>query len=173
MSGALALTQYNVVAVVIQLLSHIQLFATPWTTQHTRLLCPPISSRVCSNSHPLSQQCFLTTFHPLLSSSPSAFNLSQHQVFSNESALCIKWLKYWSFSFRNSPSNEYSGLISFRTDWLDLLVAQDTLKSFLQHHFKNITSLTVVFKVQLSHPYTTTGKISSRVCQLYRCVSAK
>ena len=72
--------------------------------------------------------------HPLSYPSPPAFNLSQHQSFSNESALCIRWPKYWSFSFSISPSNEYLGLISFRIDWLDLLAGQRTLKSLLQHH---------------------------------------
>ena len=72
--------------------------------------------------------------HPLSSPSPPALNLSEYQVFSNESALRIRWPKYWSFSFSISPSNEYSGLISFRMDWLDLLAVQGTLKSFLQHH---------------------------------------
>ena len=72
--------------------------------------------------------------HPLSSLSPPAFNLSQRQVFSNESVLGIRWPKYWSFSFSISPSNEYSGLISFRMDWLDLLAVQGTLKSLLQHH---------------------------------------
>ena len=72
--------------------------------------------------------------HPLLSPSPPAFNFSQHQGFSNESALCIRWPKYWSFSFKISPSNEHSGLISFRMDWLDLLAVQETLRSLLQHH---------------------------------------
>ena len=72
--------------------------------------------------------------HPLSSPSPPAFNLSQHQGLSSESVLCIRWPKYWSFSFSISPSNEYSGLISIRMDWLDLLAVQETLKSLLQHH---------------------------------------
>ena len=72
-------------------------------------------------------------FHPLSPPSPSAFNLSQHQVFSNELALHIRWSKYWSFSFSIGPSNEYLGLISFRIDWFDLLAVQGTLKSLLQH----------------------------------------
>ena len=72
--------------------------------------------------------------HPLLSPSPPAFNLFQHQVFSSESVLRIRWSKYWNFSFSICPSNEYSGLISFRMDWLDLLAVQGTLKSLLQHH---------------------------------------
>ena len=72
--------------------------------------------------------------HLLLSASPPAFNLFQHRVFSNESALCIRWPKYWSFSFNIIPSNEHAGLISFRKDWLDPLAVQGTLKSLLQHH---------------------------------------
>ena len=94
--------------------------------------------------------------HPLLL--PSIF--SSIRVFSNESVLCIWWPKYWSFSFSISPSNEYSGLISFRIDWLDLLVVQGILKSLLQHHSSNASILqcSAFFMVQLSHPYMTTGK---------------
>ena len=82
------------------------------------------------------------------------------KVFSNESLLCIRWPKYWSFSFNISPSNEYSGLISFRIDWLDLLAIQETLKSLLQHHSSKASILqhSAYFRVQLSHPYMTTGK---------------
>ena len=82
------------------------------------------------------------------------------RVFSNESALCIRWPKYWSFSFNISPSNEYSGLISFRIDWIDLLAVQGTLKSLLYHHSSKASILwrSVFFMVQLSHPYMTTGK---------------
>ena len=82
------------------------------------------------------------------------------RVFSNESALCIRWLKYWSFTFNISPYNEDSGLISFRMDWLDLLAVQGTLKSLLQHHSSkaSILQCSVFFIVQLSHPYMTTGK---------------
>ena len=81
-------------------------------------------------------------------------------VFSNESALCIRWPSYWSFSFSISPSNEYSGLISFRMSWLDLLVGQETLKSLLQHHSSkaSILQCSAFFTVQISHPYMTTGK---------------
>ena len=98
--------------------------------------------------------------HPLSSPSPPAFNLSQHQGLSNESVLHIRWPKYWSFSFSISPSNEYSGLISFRMDWLDLLAVQGTLKSLLQHHSSkaSILQCSAFFMVQLSHPYMTTGK---------------
>ena len=82
------------------------------------------------------------------------------RVFSNESALHIRWPKYWSFSFSSSPSNEYSGLISLRMDWLDLLAVQGTLKSLLQHHSSKASILwhSAFFIVQLSHPYMTTGK---------------
>ena len=82
------------------------------------------------------------------------------RVFPNESALCIRWTKYWSFSFSISHSNEHSGLISFRIDWLDLLAVQGTLKSLLQHHSSKASTLwrSAFFIVQLSHPYMTTGK---------------
>ena len=97
--------------------------------------------------------------HSLSSHSPPALNLSQHQGLSNES-LRIRWPKYWSFSFSISPSNEYSGLISFKMDWLDLLAVQGTLKSLLQHHTSKASILwwSAFFIVQLSHPYMTTGK---------------
>ena len=99
--------------------------------------------------------------HPLLSPSPSAFKLSQHQGLFNKSVLHIRWPKYWSFSFSISPSNEYSGLISFRMDWLDLFAGQATLKSLLQHHSSKASVLwcSAFFTVRLSHPYVTTGKI--------------
>ena len=100
--------------------------------------------------------------HPLSSPSPSAFNLSQHQgLFQWVSVLHIRWPKYWSFSFNISPSNVYSGMISFRMDWLDLLAVQGTLKSVLQHCSSraSIFQHSAFFMVQLSHPYMTTGKI--------------
>ena len=95
--------------------------------------------------------------HPLLLL-PSIF--PSIRVFSNESVLCIRWSKYWSFIFNISPSNEYSGLISFRMDWLDLLAVQGTLKSLLQHYSSKASILrySAFFIVQLSHPYMTTGK---------------
>ena len=107
--------------------------------------------------------------HPLSSPSPPAFNLSQHQGLSNESALCIRWLKYWSFSFSISPSNEYSRLISFRMDWLDLLAVQGTLKSLLQDHCPKASILqpSAFFIVQLSHSYMTTGKIIALMRQTF------
>ena len=98
--------------------------------------------------------------HSLSSPSPPAFNPSQHQGLSNESVLPIRWSKYWSFSFSISLSNEYSGLISFRIDRLDLLAVQGTLKSLLQHHSSKASILwcSAFFTVQLSHLYMTTGK---------------
>ena len=100
---------------------------------------------------------YLILCHPLLllpSIPPSI------RVFSNESTLCMRWPKYWSFSFSTSPSNEHPGLISFRMDWLDLLAVQGTLKSLLQHHSSKASILqhSAFFTVQLSHPYMTTGK---------------
>ena len=100
----------------------------------------------------------LILYHALLLP-PSIF--PSIKVFSNESALCIRWPKYWSFSFNISSSNEHPGLISFRMDWLDLLAVQGTLKSLLQHHSSKASILrrSAFFTVQLSHPYVTTGKI--------------
>ena len=99
-------------------------------------------------SHPLSSLLLLPSIFPSI------------RVFPNESVLCIRWPKYWSFSFSISPSNEYSGLISFRMDWLDLLAVQGTLKSLLQHHSSKASILwcSAFFMVWLSYPYMTTGK---------------
>ena len=105
----------------------------PHGLQHTRLLCPSPTSRACSNSFPLSRWC-----HPTTSSSVIPFSCLQSfpesGSFPVESVLDIRWPEYWSFSFSIGPSNEYSGLISFRMNWLDLLAVQGTLKSLLQHH---------------------------------------
>ena len=119
--------------VVVQSLSRVQLSATPWL-QQTSLPCP-------SPSRP-------------------AFSLSQHQGLFSESALPFRWPKYWSFSFSISPSNEYSGLISFGIDWFDLLTIQETLKSLLQHYNSKTSVLqrSAFFMVQLSHSCMTTGK---------------
>ena len=96
-------------------------------------------------------------------------NFPSIKVFSNESVLHIRWPKYWSFSFSISPSNEYSGLISFRMDWLDLLAVQGTLKSLLQHHSSKASILqhSAFFIVRLSHPYMTTGKTISLTGQTF------
>ena len=104
-----------------------------------------------------SRGCHLILCCPLLLQS---LIIPTIRVFSNESLLCIRWPNYWSFSFSITPSNEYSGLISSRMDWLDLLVVQGTLKSLLQHHSskRSILWCSAFFTVQLSHPYMTTGK---------------
>ena len=117
----------------VQLLSHVQLFATPWITAHQASLSITNSQ---SPSKPMSIESVMPCNHlilcrPLLLP-PSIF--PSIRVFSNESALSIRWPKYWSFSFNISPSNEHPGLISFRMDWLDLLAVQGTLKSIPQHH---------------------------------------
>ena len=98
--------------------------------------------------------------HSLSSPSPPAPNPSQHQSLFNESTLCMRWPKYWSFSFSAIPSKEIPGLISFRMDWLDLLAVQGALKSLLQHHSSKGSILwrSAFFTIQLSHPYMTTGK---------------
>ena len=98
--------------------------------------------------------------HPLSSPSPPAPNPSQHRVFSNESTVCMRWPKYYSFTFGIIPSKEHTGLISFRMDWLHLLAVQGTLRSLLQHHSSKASVLrrSAFFTVQLSHPYITTGK---------------
>ena len=132
----------------------------PHGPQHARPPCPSPNPRVYSNSCPLNQWCHPTISFPVIpfSSSPSIF--PSIRVFSNESVLLIRWPKYWSLSFNISPSKEHSGLISFRIDWLDLLVVQGTLKSLLQHHSSKASVLlrSAFFIVQLSHPYMTTGK---------------
>ena len=116
----------------VQLLSRVWIFAIPWIAA-TRPLCPSLTPRVYpTHVHWVSDAT--QPSHPLSSPSPPAFNLSSIRVFSNESVLHIGWPKYWSFSFNICPSNEHSGLISFRMDWLDLLPVQGTLKSLLQHH---------------------------------------
>ena len=99
----------------------------------------------------------LILYHPLFLLPPTPPSI---RVFSNESTLCVRWPKYWSFSFNISPSNEHSGLISFRMDWLDLLAVQQTLKSLLQHHSSKATILwhSAFFTIQISHPYMTIGK---------------
>ena len=131
--------------------------------------CSTPSFRVITNSQSLLRLTsiklvmpsnYLILYHPLFLL-PSIF--PSIKVFSNESDLPIRWLKYWNFSFSISPSNEYSGLISFRMDWLDLLVVQGTLKSLLQHHSSKASILrcSTFLMVQLSHPYMTNGKTTA------------
>ena len=131
----------------------------PHGLQHARPPCPSPTPGVYSNSCPQSvmPSNHLILGHPLLLP-PSI--LPSIRVFSNESVLPIRWPKNWSFSFSISPSNEESGLISFRMDWLDLLAVQGTLKSLLQHHSSKASILqhSAFFILQLSHPYMTTGK---------------
>ena len=132
----------------------------PPKLQHARLPCPSPTPRACSNSCPLSWWC-----HPTISSSVVPFSSCLQSIpasgsFSNELVLCIRWPKYWSFSFSINPSSEYSGLLSFRIDWFAFLAVQGTLKSLLQHHSSkaSILQCSAFFMVQLSHPYMTTGK---------------
>ena len=117
----------------------------------------------------------IQAFHPLSPPSPPAFNLSSINIFFNKSALRIKWLKRSSFNFSISPSNEYSGLISFRIDWSNLLVVRGTLKSLLQHHSLKISILwrSALFIVQLSHPYIQTWLLEKPQIWLYGSLSAK
>ena len=133
--------------------------ATPWTAAHQASLSITISQsllKLMSIESVMPSNQFVLCHALLLL--PSTF--PSIRVFSNKSAFCIRWPKYWSFSFSISPSNDYSGLISLRMDWLDLLEAQVTLKSLLQHHSSKASILwcSVLFIVQLSHPYMTTGK---------------
>ena len=151
----------------VQSLSRVQLFATLWTahqvslsiTNSLRLLKLMSIESVMPSNH-------LILCCPLLLP-PSIF--PSIRVFSNESVLHIRWPKYWSFSFFISPSNEYSGLISFRMDWLDLLAVQGTLKSLLQHHSSKASILrcSAFCLVQLSYPYMTTGKAMALIRQTF------
>ena len=137
--------------------------------QHARLPCPSPTPPELAPTHIHWVGDAIQQSHPLLSPSPPAFNLSQHQgLFSNESVLRIRWPKHWSFRFSISPSNKYSRLISFRMDWLDLLAVQGTLKSLLQHHSSkaSIFQRSASFRIQLSHPYVTTGKTVALTTQI-------
>ena len=130
----------------------------PHGPHHTRLLCSILSTRVCSNSCPLSWWCFLTISASL--TPPLLFNPSRHQGFSSQLALCIRWPKYWSFRISISPYKEYSRLISFEIDWFDLLALPGTPKSLLQHHSLKVSVLqcSAFLMLQLSHLYMTAGK---------------
>ena len=143
----------------VQSLICVRLFVTPWIAAHQASLSITNSWSLpkLMSTESVMPSNYLIFCHPLLLL-PSIF--PSIRVFSNESAFLIKWPKYWSFSFSISPSNEYSGLISFRRDWLDLLAVPGTLKSLLQHHSSKASILwrSAFFMVQLSHPYMTTGK---------------
>ena len=144
---------------LLQSLSHVGLFATSLTAAHQ-------ASLSITNSGSLLKLMFIVLVMPsnhLILCCPLLLLSSifpSIRVFSNESALCIRWTTYWSFSFSISPSNEHPGLISFRMDWLDLLAVQGTLKNHLQHHSSKASILlcSAFFIVQLSHPHMTTGK---------------
>ena len=143
----------------VQLLSGVRLFATPWTAAHQASLFITSSGSLLKL---MSIKLVMPSNHfilcrPLLLL-PSIF--PSIRVFSNESVLCVRWPKYWSFSFSISSFNEYSGLISFRIDWLDLLAVKGTRKSLLQHHSSKASILqhSAFFMVQLSHPYMDIGK---------------
>ena len=151
---------YICVHISVQSLSCVRLFATPWTTacQASLSITNSWSLLKLMSIQSVMPSNHLILCHPLLLLLSIFPNI---RVFSNDSVLHIRWPKYWSFSFSISPSNEYSGLISFRIDWLDLLVVQGTLKSLLQHHSSKASILrhSAFFIVQLSHPYMTTGKV--------------
>ena len=138
--------------------------------QYTRLPCPSLSPRVCLNSWPLSQWCYITiSFSAILFSfCLQSFPVS---VFSNKSALHIRWPKYWSSSFSISPSSEYSGLISFSIDWFDLLEVQGNLKILCQHHNLKASILwhLAFFMAQFSQPYMTTGKTIALTIWTFVC----
>ena len=143
----------------VQSLSRVCLFVTPWITAHQASLSitnsRSLPKLMCIKS--VMPSSYLILCCPLLLLPPI---LPSIRVFSNESTLRMRWLKYWSFSLSISPSNEHPGLISFRMDWLDLLAVQGTLKSLLQHHSSKASVLrcSAFFIVQLSHPYMTSGK---------------
>ena len=143
----------------VQSLSRVRLFVTPWTTarQASLSITNSQSSPKLMSTESVMPSNHLILCRPLLLL-PSIF--PSIRVFSNASALRIRWPKYWSFSFSISPSDEHPGLISFRMDWLDLLAVQGTRKSLLQHHSwkASIFRHSAFFTVQLSHPYMTTGK---------------
>ena len=143
----------------VQSLSRVRLFATPWTAarQASLTITNSQSPHKPMSNELVMQPNYLILCHPLLLL-PSIF--PSIRVFSNESALLIRWSKYWSLSFNISPSNEHPRLISFRMDWLNLLAVQGTLKSLLQHHSSkaSILQCSAFFIVQLSHPYMTIGK---------------
>ena len=165
----------------VQTLIQVQLFETSWSAAHqaslsfttSRSLLKPMSAELVMPSNCL----ILCHIPPLL---PSIFPIIR--IFSSEPALCIRWPEYWNFSFSISPSSECSGLIFFRTDWLDLFSVHGTLKSLLQHHSSKASILrrSAFFTVQLSHPYVTTERTialttwtsvtDSRLCFLICCL---
>ena len=152
----------------VQSLSHVWLFATPWTTAHQASLSNTNSR---SLPKPMSIELVMPSSHLILCRPillpPSI--IPRIRVFSNETVLRIRWPKFWSFSFSISPSNEYSGLISFWMDWLDLLAVQGTLKILLQHNSSKASILwcSAFLIVQLSHTYMTMGKAKALTRRIF------
>ena len=155
-------------APILLLLSHVRLFATPWTAARQASLSFTISQSLLEL---MSIESVMSFNHPILCRPllllPSIF--PSIRVFFKESVIHIRWPKYWSFSFSISPSNEYSGTDSFRMDWLDHLAVNGTLKSLLQHHSSkaSILQCSAFFMTQLSHPYMTTGKTIALTLQTF------
>ena len=155
----------------VQSLSHVWLFVTLWTAAHQASLSITNSQSLLKlmSVESVMPSNHLILCHPLLLLPLIVPSIG---VFLNKSVLCIRWPKYWSFSFSITPSNEYSGLISFRMDWLDLLAVQGTLKSFLQHQSSKPSILrhSAFFMVRLSHPYMTTEKTIALTRQTFVCI---
>ena len=166
-TAGLSLPQFS----SVQWLSHVRLFVTPWTAACQASLSITNSQSLLELMSIQSVMPFnhLILHHPLLL--PSIF--PSIRVFSNESALPMRWPKYWSVSFSISPSNEHPGLISFKMDWLDLLAVQGTLKTLLQHQSSKalILRCSAFFIVQLSHPCTTTGKTTALTRWTYQVLN--
>ena len=163
------ITLMNLEDVVVQSLSRVPLFATPWTAAHEA----PVSFTISLSLFKLMSIESVMPFNHLVLCCPLLLLTSifpSIRVFSNESAVCIRQPKYWSLSFGISLSNEQSGLISFRIDWFHLFAVQVTLKSLLQHHSSKVAILqcSAFFKVQLSHPYMTTRKTIALTIQTFK-----
>ena len=156
-----------IVVAIVHSPSPVQLFKTPWTAACQASLSLTISQSLLKlmSIESMMPSNHLILCHPLLL--PSIF--PSIRIISDESALCIRWPKYWSFSFSISPSNEYSELISFKFDWLDFLAVQETLKSLLEHHSSKASVLwcSAFFMAQLSQPYMTTGKTVALTIQTF------
>ena len=167
-SFSLSHTHTHTVDVVVQSASHVQFFVTPWTAAHQASLSLTISRS-------LLKFMFFTLVMPsshLIFWCPLLLILSLFPIirdFSNESSVCIRWPNYWSFSFSSSPSSEYSGLISIKIGWFDLLAVHRTFRSLLQHHISKVSNLcrSAFFMLQLSQPYMTTGKIIALTIQTF------
>ena len=167
-ASALLCTGWSVQFSSVQSLSHVRLFVTLWTAAYQTFLSITNSRslRKLMSTESVMPSNHLILCHPLLLL-PSIF--PRMRVFSNESVLRIRWPRYWNFSFSIGPCNEYSGLISFRMDWLDLLAVQGTLKSLLKCHSSKASILlhSTFFVVQLSHSYMTTGKAIALTIQTF------